>query len=140
MAISVPPVETVVSKWSANAGRAGSDYGTAVQSAGPSWQAGVDNAEPNWSAGVNAAAGRHAYTTGVQGKAQNYVAMAMGIGAQRYPSGIQAGVNKFRTGIGKVLAVEAGITLPGRGPTGTNEARSTAVSTALHQAKINGQL
>lgn len=140
MAIQVPPVEQVVTKWSANAGRAGGDYGTGVQAAGPSWQAGVDSAEGNWNAGVNAAAGRKAYTTGTAGKSSLYVAMAMGIGQQRYPGGIQAGVGKFRIGIGKVLAIEAQVNLPARGPTGTNDARSTAVSQALHQAKMQGQL
>lgn len=139
MAISVPPVATVVTKWSSRASGATTDYKNGVQGAGQAWQTGVDNAEGNWSVGVSNAAGNHAYSRGVGGKASTYVDMAVNLGGNRYAGGIQAGVNKFQTGIGKVLGVISGVTLPPRGPTGTNGARSEAVDLALHQAKMNGQ-
>lgn len=140
MAISVPPTATVVTKWTTRATGATTDYKNGVQGAGQAWQTGVDGAEGNWSTGVSTAAGNHAYSRGVSGKASTYVDMAVNLGANRYSGGIQAGVNKFNVGIGKVLGVISGITLPARGPTGTNDARVSAVDTALHQAKLNGQL
>lgn len=138
--IKVPPIGTVTTKWQQRAAAATNEYRTGVQGAGQDWQTGVDNAEDDWVAGVNSAAGAHAYKNNVGGKAGHYVDKAVNLGAGRYGPGVQAATGAFTTGMGKVLGVISGITLPGRGPTGSNGGRATMVADILHQAKMQGQL
>jgi hypothetical protein len=140
VAIKVPPIGTVVALWQSRSAQAVTEYKNGIQGAGGTWQAAVDDAEDNWSAGVNMAAGAHSFSRGVQGKAALYVTKAVEIGATRYGPGINAAGPQYNTGMGKVLAVIANITLPPRMPAGSNQGRSSAVSDALHQAKISGQI
>ena len=140
MAITVPPIGVVVTKWQTRASGASNDYKIGVQGAGGAWQTGVDGAEQNWSTGVSTASANHFYSRGVNGKQAVYVDRSVNIGAGRYGGGIQAAVNQYTTGMGKVLAVIAGVTLPPKLATGSNNARVTAVTDALHQAKLSGQL
>lgn len=140
MAISVPPIAQVTQKWVQRAGQASGDYKNGVQAAGSAWQSGVDGAEDNWAAGVNAANASNAYSRGVQGKAAVYVDKAVNMGSSRYASGVTAASGAYNSGMGKVLGVIANITLPPRMPVGSNQARSTAVSDQLHQAKLSGQI
>lgn len=140
MAIKVPPIGTVTSLWQTRSVAASPQYKEGVGQAGQAWQTGVDNGEDNWSSGVAQAAGAHSYRTGVANKAGLYVDKATNIGAARYGQGVQGATNAYQTGMGKVLAVISGITLPPRMATGSNQGRSAAVADMLHQAKLSGQI
>lgn len=140
MAIKVPPIGTVTTLWQTRSQAAVAEYKAGVQTAGQEWQAGVDNAADNWATGVAQAAGNGSYSKGVSNKASMYVDKAVNVGSTRYSSGVAAGGNAYNQGMGKVLAVIAGVTLPPRNVAGSNGARSDAVSAALHQAKISGQV
>ena len=140
MAIKVPPIGTVVSLWQSRSVAATTEYKNGVQAAGSAWQAGVDNAEDEWQAGVNQAAGANAYSRGTAGKSATYVDKATNIGSSRYGAGVQAAANAYQTSMGKVLGVISNITLPPRTVVGSNQARASAVSDALHQAKLAGQI
>lgn len=140
MAIKVPPIGTVTSLWQSRSVGATNEYKSGIQGAGQTWQSAVDEAQDNWSAGVSIAAGANAYQRGVSGKASTYVDKAMNIGASRFGPGVQAATNAYQQGMGKVLAVIGAVNLPARNATGSNGARSTAVSDALHQAKLAGQV
>lgn len=139
MALTVKSLAVTTQKWQQNSGQAVTAYKDAVNQSGQKWQTGVDGAEGNWSAGVAAAAGNHAFTHGVNGKASVYVQRSIELGAVRYQPGITAGVPKYSQNMGKVLGIEAGLSLPPRGPVGSNMGRSQFVADALHQAKLQGQ-
>jgi hypothetical protein len=140
MAIKVPPIGQVTSLWQTRSAGATQQYRDGVSNAGGSWQTAVDNAEDNWSQGVSAAAGAHAYRNGTQGKGGHYVDRAVNVGAGRFGPGVQAATQAYTSGMGKVLGVIAGVNLPPRNVTGSNQGRSSAVDDALHQAKLAGQI
>lgn len=140
MAIPVPPIGVVTTLWQSRTVAAVPEYRTNVGQAGQKWQSGVDTAEDEWSMGVNNAVASHAYPRGVQGKAALYTDRAVNIGAGRLGPGVQAATNAYTSGMGKVLAVIANVTLPPRMAAGSNMGRSQVVADALHQAKLAGQL
>lgn len=140
MAIKVPSIGQVVQLWQTRSVSATQQYRDGVSQAGSAWQAGVDSGEDNWRNGVATAAAAGAYNRGTSGKAAKYVDKAVNVGATRFGPGVQAATNAYTSGMGKVLAIEAGITLPARMATGSNQGRSSAVADALHQAKLAGQL
>lgn len=140
MAIKVPPIGQVTTLWQSRSVAAVNEYKNGVQQAGADWQTGVDGAEDNWVAGVNSAAGAHSYRSGVAGKSTAYVDRAVNLGASRFGPGVQAATSAYTQNMGKVLQVIAGVNLPPRMATGSNEGRSSAVSNALHQAKMSGQI
>lgn len=140
MAIPVPPIGEVTTLWQNRSVAAVQQYKDRIAQAGSRWQAGADQAEDEWQSGVNMAASVGAYGRGVAGKAALYVDRAVNLGSQRYPTGVQAATTTYNTRMGKVLGIIANVTLPPRGPVGSNLSRVSAVTDALHQAKLSGSL
>ena len=140
MAIKVPPVGQVVTLWQTRSVQAVNEYKTNVGQAGQAWQSAVDESEDDWASGVSIAASNHSYSRNVAGKGSHYTDKAMNLGATRYGPGVQGAGNAYSGAMTKVLGVIANVNLPARGPVGTNDARVSAVSNALHQAKLAGQV
>lgn len=138
--ITVKPIGTVVTLWQQRSVAAMPQYRDGVSGAGQKWQSSVDTAQANWAAGVGQAVAANSYDHGVAGKAGKYVDKSVNVGAGRFGPGVQAATAAFTAGMGKVLGVISGITLPARMAKGSNDARAAAVSAALHQAKLAGQL
>jgi len=140
MAIPVPPIGSVTTLWQNRSVAAVQQYKDSIQQSGSRWQTAVDSSEDDWQNGVNVAASNGAYGRGVQGKASLYVDRAVSLGGNRYPTGIQAATTSYTAKMGKVLGIIANVTLPPRGPVGSNLSRVSAVTDLLHQAKISGQI
>lgn len=140
MAIAVASATEVAAKWSSRTPNASADYKKGVEGAGGRWQAAVDQGEQAYSVGVNSAIANDLYTKGVSGKAGKYVTKASTVGVTRFGPGVQAAVTDFQTGIGKVLGVISGLTLPPRAGVGNNMGRAQMVADALHAAKLAGSL
>jgi hypothetical protein len=139
MPIQVKSADAVAKKWAARAGAAGADYSAGVQSPHTSWATATSAAANNWSAGVQQAVGDGRFARGVNtaGDAK-WQRKALGVGAQRYPQGVQAAAPDFSAAITPVLQVIAGVNLPARLPKGDpgNMARATAVATSLRAWKL----
>lgn len=136
--MQVKSADAVAKKWAARAGAAGGDYASGVQNTQKDWAADTAASAGAWAAGVTAAAGNGSFARGVQNAGTaKWKAKATGVGAQRYPQGVQAAQPFFQTGIGPVLQTLQGITLPPRGPKGDpgNINRVTAITTALRKLK-----
>lgn len=140
MAIPVPSSTDVAAKWSTRTPNAAPDYKKGVEGAGGRWQSAVDDADQAYSVGVNLAVANDLFGKGVAGKSSKYVTKASTVGSTRFGPGVQAAVADFQTGIGKVLGVIGGLTLPPRAGVGNNMARAQMVADALHAAKLAGQL
>lgn len=140
MAIPVPSATDVAQKWATITPNAGPYYKKGVEGAGGRWQQAVDEADQAYSVGVNSAISNDLYGKGVAGKSSKYVTKASTIGVTRFGPGVQAAVADFQTGIGKVLAIIGGLTLPPKAGTGMNIARVQIIDDALHQAKLAGTL
>jgi hypothetical protein len=136
--MQVKDAATVAAKWAARAGAAGQDYAKGVTNTQKDWATDTAAAAPAWAAGVQAAAGNGSFAKGVNAAGTaKWKNKAANVGAARYPQGVAAASQYYQTGIGPVLQVLSGITLPARGPKGDpgNINRVTAVTTALRKLK-----
>jgi hypothetical protein len=140
MAIPVPSAQAATAKWTSRTPAAATDYKIAVQNSGPRWQDAVDNADQAYVIGTQAAIANDSYGRGVQGKGSKYAQKAADIGFQRFGPGAQSAASDFQTGIGRVLGVISGLTLPPRMGTNSpqNYQRSQVIGDALHAAKLAG--
>jgi len=139
--VHVKPLDQITAKWSQRAAAAGPAYQTGVQNPRISWQQATTAAAPNWGTGVQAAISNGRFVKGVAAAGDSkWSAGATGKGVTRYPQGVQApaAMTNFSNGFGKFAQVLSNLTLPPKFAKGDpqNQARSTAVQIALHNAKV----
>ncbi len=137
----VKPLDQITSKWSQRAAAAGPAYQTGVQNPRISWQTATIASANNWATGVTAAVSNGRFTKGVTAAGdQKWSAGATGKGVQRYPQGVQnpQAQTNFSNGFAKSAQVLASLNLPPKFAKGDpqNQARSSAVQVALHNAKM----
>lgn len=141
MAVKVKDVAASAAKFVSRAQAAGGDYKTGVSTAGQRWHDSTKAANDTWKAGVSDAAGRNAFSNGVDRAGPNkYQDNASGKGAQRYPQGVAQAGPTWQANTAPFLAVISGLNLPIRQPKGNpgNYARVSAVGDALRAAKLRG--
>lgn len=141
MAIATKDIGTIASKWSARAQSAGPDYAAGVKSTTKDWAGLTAAAADNFAAGVSQAVADGRFSKGVTAAGTpKWQAAAAGKGAQRYPTGVAAGQSAFSTGFAPYLQVIQNTTLPPRSPRGSpnNVQRVSAITSALHNKKVNG--
>lgn len=144
MAIQVKDASAAAAKFKRNAGNAGQDYATGVQSAGGKWaaEAGSEQAQSNWQAGVADAASRRAFQKGVAAAGQEkYVRNAAGVGSRRFTEGVANAEGDYSKGVGPYLDTMRNFTFrTPKGPKGSpnNWQRSQELGLAL-RAKKTGQ-
>lgn len=135
--------QSAATKWQQRAAGAGTNYAAGAAAAATTQTNNTLAQANSWLEGVNQA-GVSGFTKGVQaaGQSGKYAARVASVGSSRYTAGVNtpAAVQNFTTQIGKVLTVENSVSLPPKGPKGStaNQARSTAMQTALHAAKASG--
>jgi len=141
MPITVKPIAAIVARYTAGTNGGQPAYVTNSQAASQKQADAAVAAIPLWQQGV-AAVTKERMTARLQAAAQNgnYASGVKNKGAQRYTPGVQAGLPKFTNGITAVVNVISGITLPPRGPVGSNLQRVNMINEQLHAAKLGGNL
>ena len=140
MPIKLKPLDKIVEKWTTRATGAAADYAAGLTMPKQPWSAAAVAAKDAWRTGVTDAAGRDAYAKGVTkvGDAK-WLRKASEIGVRRYPDGVSAAKDDYKTGFAPVYETETKLDLPPRGPRGDpkNIERVRIVMTALRQLKTS---
>jgi hypothetical protein len=138
MAIVIKDAGTIATKWATRAGAAGQDYSLGVQNPRTSQSAAGAGAANVWAESVAAAAQNNSYAKGLlkAGDAK-WQAGVQAKGAVRYGPGVTAGKGNYQNGIGPVLQVLSGISLPPRNVKGNNMGRVQMVVDALRKYKLS---
>jgi hypothetical protein len=123
-------------KWSSRAAAAAPQFTAGVASTQKDQAALAAAAEPLWASNTALAASNHSFSKGLQraGTAA-WKAGVAAVGGQRYSQGVGAAMNIYQSGVSKYFAALGSVTLPARGPKGSNGARIDAVVNALMAAK-----
>lgn len=138
-AIRIRDAGSLAQKFAQRAAAAAPDYTSGVKDAGADWEANTKASEDNYAAGVTQAIGDKRFGKGVAAAgAAKYVNRAGTLGAQRYPSGVQASQGEWAQKTQPYLQVISSLNLPPRRPKGdpANAARAQAVAAALRSAKV----
>lgn len=139
MAIKVRSLEETAKRWTEKAAAGAAYYASGVAGAGEDWLRGAVNAGAAYKSGVSAGNIQQLFEGGIKraGSAK-YVRKATGPGAERFPGGVTAGEQDFRTGVDPFLAAIAGITLTPRGARGAevNWSRVKQVGDPLHKKRL----
>lgn len=129
---------TLAKKFVTRAGAAAGDYKTGIEASGQDWQANTERAADNYAAGVQEAIGRGAFSKGVAAAGSSkFVTRASTLGAQRFPTGIQASEGEWAKGSAPYLDALKSMDLPPRRPKGDpgNQQRAAAVAMRLRAIK-----
>lgn len=139
---NIKPLDAIVAKYVRNASVAGESYREGVQSPRVPWQAATTAAAASWQAGVQAAITRGAFQAGVRATPDSHwQARAATLGADRYPSGVAAGAQRYAERFQPFAEVIRATQLPPRGPRGDarNLERVAVIARALHQRRVGRQ-
>jgi len=140
-AIQIKSADLIAKKYTTRAGAAGADYQAGVQNPRTDWAQATEQSSNAWAAGVQQAASNGSFSKGVtKAGTPKWQRKAAGVGASRYPAGVQAATTDYQNGIAPYLQVLSGLQLPPRGPKGDpgNINRVSAVAAALRSKKLNG--
>ena len=143
MAIEVPDIASVASKWLQRAQQSSAYYAEGTRGKGGLWEANARAAADTYAQGVQAAIGMGSFERGIAtAGATAYDRGVAQKGTQRWAPGVAAGQDKYSSKMSAVLGVISGVTLPPRGPRGDagNYERVRAVGEALHEARAAGRL
>ena len=139
MAIPVPSLGDVTSKWQRRAAAASQDLLTGINRAATRWAPAAEAAAARWFDGVTQANARDGFASGVRAAGnEKWLRKSRALGPQRYGPGVAAGQADFSSGFGPFLQVIAALELPERGVRGSegNFERSARVGRALHAARV----
>ena len=128
-------------KWKDRSSVATGAYEQGVRSPRTNWEEATKSAEANWKAGIQDAASKGRFGKGVsKAGSAKWQEGALKKGAQRFSQGVQLSGDAYAVGIEPYLQVIRSLTLPPKGPKGSeqNIARVTAVAMALRKKKIGG--
>jgi hypothetical protein len=141
MAVKVKDVTASATKFVTRAQAAGGDYKNGVATAGQRWHDQTKASNDAWKAGVSDAAGRNAFSNGVDKAGPNkYQDNASGKGALRYPQGVAQAGPTWQANTAPYLAVISALNLPIRQAKGNpgNYQRVQAIGDALRAARLRG--
>jgi hypothetical protein len=136
MAIMIKDPTALATKFTARASAAAPDYKAGVQTTTKSQSAAAIAAKDVWAAAVAAAAQNGSYAKGLQKSGDDkWRANASGIGATRYPQGVQNAGSAWAEGVTPYFNALKGLSLPPRQVKGQNMARVQAVDDLLRKVK-----
>ena len=136
-AIRIRDTATLAAKYKTRAGAAQGDYKSGVEAAGGDWEAGAKAGEENYEAGVQEAISRKRYGKGIASAgAGKYVANAVALGVQRYPTGIAQGTEAWARGVQPALDLLKSLNLPPKGPRRSPQNQQRATMVALELGKL----
>jgi hypothetical protein len=123
-------------KWSTRAASASGTYTAGVAGSTKDQAALAAAAEPLWAQAVaNAAANKRFSSRLTAVGTAAWKAGVAAVGGTRYSQGVGATQGKYQTRVQPYFAALSSVTLPARGPKGSNGARVDAVVNALMAAK-----
>lgn len=128
-------------KWKERASMATGAYEQGVKNPRKDWAAATKSAEANWKVGITEASSKGRFGKGVdKSGTPAWQKGALEKGAQRFSQGVQLSQDKYKENVEPYLAVIRNLTLPPRGPKGSeqNIARVAAVASALRKKKMGG--
>jgi len=137
--VAVKPMAAIAQKYVTRAQAAQGDYQSGVAGTPPgAWESATSGAADAFAAGVTTAVAQGRFQKGVVGKGSKWARNAAGKGPARYAQGVAGASADYSAGFQKYHDILAGITLSPRGPRGApqNQARSNAVGTAQHMARV----
>jgi len=129
---------SLAKKFSQRAAAAAGDYAAGVAAAGGDWEANAAAGEDNYKIAVTDAAAKGRFGKGVRAAgAAKYVDRAKTLGAQRFPSGVQAAEGSWAQATQPYLQTLGSINLPPRRPKGDpgNMARVQVIADTLRKQK-----
>lgn len=138
MAIRVKSAADIAAKWSRVSAQRDQDYKDGVSDPGVEWARAAAAAEETYVAGVTEAAGRNAFSKGVNKAGdEKWKRKTIEIGTTRWSPGIRAAVQDFETGFAPFRDALERIELPPRAPRGDprNLERVAAVARALAEVR-----
>ena len=136
-AIRIKDTGSLAKKFVQRAGAASGDYKDGVAQSGQDWEAGARAGAENYQIAVTQAATEGRFERGVAAAgAAKFVQRATSLGAQRYPTGVQAAEGDWAKGTQPYLDALKGLELPPRRPRGQNAERANAVAQRLHQMRV----
>lgn len=138
-AIRIKDTGSLAKKFVARAGTAAVDYTEGVKAAGADWESNTRASGENYAQGVQQAIADGRFVKGVTDAGQGkYVGRASTLGAQRFPTGVQAAEGDWARGSAPYLDALKGMELPPRRPKGDpgNQARANAVAQRLRAIKV----
>lgn len=123
-------------KWAQRSAAASEDYAKGVMNPRRSWQQSTEAAADNYAAGVATAASEGRFAKGVSAAGDaKYKQGVQEKGRTRFQQGVAVSQDNYSRGFAPYKSKLEGVTLPPRGPKGTNYARVQAVGEALRDAK-----
>lgn len=123
-------------KWSQRASAASGTYTAGVASSTKDQAALAAAAEPLWASSVATAAANKRFSAGLtKAGVGAWKAGVAAVGGARYSQGVGAAQSKYQQGVAPFFSALSSVTLPARGPKGSNSARVDAVVNALMAAK-----
>jgi hypothetical protein len=138
-AIRVKDTASLAKKFVTRASGAAGDYKSGVEASGQDWEANARAGADNYAAGVTQAIGDKRFERGIANAgAAKFTSRAGTLGAQRFPSGVQASEGDWSKGVNPYLDAIKSMDLPPRRPKGDpgNQARANAVAARLRQVKL----
>lgn len=137
--VQTKPLDQVVKKWTRKVAGASEDYREGIQNPKADWATETGKAEGRYKEGVTRAAAEGRFGRGVaRAGTEKWKKGALEKGVTRWPDGVATAEDEYRAGMGDVLNVISGVTLPPRGPKGDprNYERVKAIGDALHRMKV----
>jgi len=134
--VNVTSPTNAASKWVSRAQAGAQQYGASVASSTVDQAGLAAAAEPTWAAGVANAAANHFFSDGVQ-KAGT-AAWKAGVankGVARYSPGVTNAQTKYTANVTPYINALQGLTLPARGPKGSNIQRVQAVDDLMQATR-----
>lgn len=138
---NIRSIQDISQKWSDVTQTKSQYYSAGVSNAKNDWATNTAGAAPAWAAGVNEAVANGRFGSGVaKAGTAKWKANTINLGVSRWPQGVANGKASYANGFGPYAQVIQNTTLPPRGPKGSpqNMQRSSAMASALHQAKVGG--
>lgn len=138
MPIRVKSAQDIAAKWSRVSAQRDQDYKDGVSDPGVEWARNAAAAEETYVAGVTEAAGRNAFSKGINAAGdEKWRRKTVEIGTTRWSPGIRAAVVDFEKGFEPFRDALERIELPPRAPRGDprNLERVAAVARALAEVR-----
>ena len=134
--------QEITDKWGRRTASASAEYEHGVRNPREDWAEKTGKAEANYEKGVQAAIGRKSFGKGVRATGTSgWQAAAIAKGPARFASGVQAGLEAYKSGFEPYRQALENAVLPPRGPKGDpgNINRVAAVAKLLHDTKLKLQ-
>jgi hypothetical protein len=138
--MEVMELSAIVAKWNARTSIAGPEYEAGVRSPKTDWASATAAAKDNYKAGVTEAIAAGSFEKGVRAAGTpKWQERTLTLGVARWPSGVAASQDSYRSAIEPFISALRSLALPPRYAKGDarNLQRVNVIATALHKLKMS---